>query len=259
MSDKKDDTGSGRSAHTLGSDEMFTYHRVVERVQGANTSPEIEFRHALALRFTKIGIILQDDGWPPLMNRVEVSQEDDSVWFALSEEDEARTWEIWPELRVECDVPEPEWWGRGLKAELGLNFTCKRTRRGTQAYWLAAEANVIRTILDAETEQAALWDAARLGELRTEARFHGLHLPAITTGRKQRRVLDQHRSKAITSSRASAAERRDAIRTMLPQTKLTGKALSEYLIRRLKDEYGIDISERSIRRDLPAIRAESLD
>lgn len=238
----------------IGRDEMFTVYRI-EHPGGDNGLPCESYSNALALRFTIIEIYFHARGAPPLRGRIEVYGPDGNDWTRISEEDEARLQSIWPETRTEFDVPSPHWYGRSFKAERGLDFIRRRVEYGTPEYWLAEEAYAIRKVLDDPTPDAALWAAHALGELRTRARHHGLHLAALTTGYKQRRILDGHRTRAVQKARAPAAARRDAVAMMLAETKLTGGALEEYLIRRLHDEHGIEASPRTIRRDVASLRS----
>jgi predicted RNase H-like HicB family nuclease len=78
--------------------------------------------------------------------------------------------------------------------------------------------------------------------------------PAILTGLKQRRTLEECRSKANDASKLAVEARREAISIMLEEAKLTKGALEQYIKKRLNNELEISVSIRTIRRDIEAIR-----
>lgn len=78
--------------------------------------------------------------------------------------------------------------------------------------------------------------------------------PSILTGRKQRKVLADHRGTANAKRQHGTKARREAITRMLRDTSLTRGALEKHLQRRLEAEAGIAASFRTIRRDLKELR-----
>jgi hypothetical protein len=74
--------------------------------------------------------------------------------------------------------------------------------------------------------------------------------PAILTGRKQLKVLADHRGTANARRLNGVQARHQAIARMLRDTNLNGGALEQYLQRRLRGEADIAVSLRTIRRDL---------
>jgi hypothetical protein len=90
-----------------------------------------------------------------------------------------------------------------------------------------------------------------LGRLLAEYEWRQAFKPSILTGRKQRRTLAAHRGAAHAKQRQAVQERRAAIETLLREA---GGALVEALRKRLRGQFGIEASPRTIRRDISSIR-----
>ncbi len=75
----------------------------------------------------------------------------------------------------------------------------------------------------------------------------------VQRNRKQQFFFDG-RDEQIRTSKANAEERRAIIRSLSPPTNLKGEALNQWLVRKLFEDYGIEISERTIRGDRKMIR-----
>lgn len=236
-------------------DEMFKIHRI-EHPGDVLEPPSLPFNDALVTHFIRIGMHFHAQGGPPLDGRVMVGDADGNGWAPISKEDEALMQDTWTDPRTECRVPSPRWNGREFRAERGLDFIRRRVEPGMLDYWLAEEAHTIRKVLDAPAAEAALWAAHALGELHVKSRHHGLNLPTLATGQKQRRNLDQNRATAIANGRRPMQRRREAVAAMLPGASLTGGALEGYLIRRLRDEHGIEAASRTVRNDLLELRRD---
>lgn len=94
-----------------------------------------------------------------------------------------------------------------------------------------------------------------IATLRNDWRWRG-NKPSIITGRKQRETLATHRGTAHAKQQKGVLERRAAIGTLLLEVNrnLTGGALEETLRKRLLSRFEIDVSRRTIRRDLSEIK-----
>jgi len=88
------------------------------------------------------------------------------------------------------------------------------------------------------------------GAAAREIELSKLNRSAARTGRKQRKVLADHRETAHAKQRETVKARQDAIAILLSETRLTSGALENHLRKRLLERFAIKVSTRTIRRDL---------
>lgn len=89
---------------------------------------------------------------------------------------------------------------------------------------------------------------------RSEWNWRRRFKPAIITGRKQRKVLNEHRQKSHATNQSKMNKRQTIIAELKKDTKLTGGALEKYLKHHLFSMHGIQAEPRTIRRDLASLR-----
>lgn len=150
-------------------------------------------------------------------------------------------------------------WDR--KAGNGRDFPGDRNAEPYSMLWYAGKIGLECWLLLKKREQTShnVWtlrEVLKLGMLLAEADWRLTYRPDILTGRKQRKTLKECRQRANAASKQAAEARRDAIRIILSETKLTGGALEKHLNRRLQAELGISVSDRTIRDDLKKVRSE---
>ena len=96
-----------------------------------------------------------------------------------------------------------------------------------------------------------VWEIA---QLERDWEWRSANKPAILTGRKQRKSLDERREAGNKAAKDKVARRRQLVKEMKRETRLTGGALNKWLARQLKERHEIEVSLRTIRYDLAAIR-----
>lgn len=146
--------------------------------------------------------------------------------------------------------------GRKLGAAFGFVYALKHSAPFSDP-WYAAQLSELAFLVSQDTEASdtnQLTRIMQIGVILKDWQWRNGFKPSILTGRKQRKVLAAHRGKANSARKATAMERRDAIASMVEQTKCKGGALEKYLKRRLEDECAIYASLRTIRRDLSELR-----
>lgn len=148
-------------------------------------------------------------------------------------------------------------WDR--KAGNGRNFPGDRQAEPFSQLWYAGQIGQTcwALLTFSKPENPETWILRRvlgLGIDVAEADWRLTFRPAILTGQKQRKTLQECRDKANSASKLAVDARRDAVSIMLVDTKLTKGALHKYLRKRLFDEMGMTVSSRTLRRDLEAIR-----
>ncbi|WP_050931439.1 hypothetical protein [Aestuariivita boseongensis] len=74
------------------------------------------------------------------------------------------------------------------------------------------------------------------------------------TGAKTHKYLDNIRTTRNTAAKANMDKRRDALASLMKETRLTGGALDAWLKRRLEEQFGICVSKRTIRGDRKALK-----
>ncbi|TVR05828.1 MAG: hypothetical protein EA385_17285 [Salinarimonadaceae bacterium] len=80
--------------------------------------------------------------------------------------------------------------------------------------------------------------------------------PAVVTGRKQRKTLDEARQRGHEKAQTRFGRRRAEIQKLIKQTSRTGGALETWLALEMQKQ-GIVASTRTIRTDLKALRFQS--
>lgn len=145
--------------------------------------------------------------------------------------------------------------GRAWGGAFGWEYALGRSEPFSETWYAARVAKLI-WLVSRDREASHTVQLARImqiGSTMTDWRWRRGFKPSILTGRKQRKVLADHRGTANERRRQEVQARRGAISLMLGDTKLTGGALERYLQRRLEDEAGIAASLRTIRRDLSGL------
>ncbi len=156
------------------------------------------------------------------------------------------------------DAPERPPVGESWKSIQGHKFTEANTPGFSDAWYAARVGFKCRAALDhyanGDAGEPFLFTMIfEIATLRTDWRWRRGNKPAIITGRKQRKVLSEHRATANQLGKARVADRRAAIQAMLRDTNLTGGALEIYMQKRLA-EVDLRAERRTIRRDLKALR-----
>lgn len=138
----------------------------------------------------------------------------------------------------------------------GFKFAEEVAKPFSKEWYSANIWDLIWTIkrIPGTTDELLAQRLFNLGALVTDADWRSTYKPSILTGMKQRGVLDEHRDQANQKKIVKMGRRRSLILNMLEETHLTGGALEQHLLRRLKTEYKISASTRTIRRDLHDIR-----
>ena len=159
-------------------------------------------------------------------------------------------------LEAEDEADDP-WKTPGfMGAGLGAHFAEQHAKPFSDAWYAAKIGKNVRSILaqrDASYE-FHLQRILAIGVLVTEWDWRTAFKPTILTGIRQREALGWQRSRAHEKARAAREARREIIQTLLHRTKREGGALEEYLVRRLREDFGIKVSRRTIRRDLSSVR-----
>ncbi len=74
------------------------------------------------------------------------------------------------------------------------------------------------------------------------------------SGKKQTKVLDDHRNRANAVKVSNADRRRELVARIAQSSHRTGGSLEEYVERKLKEKHDIQTSRRTIRRDLDSLK-----
>jgi hypothetical protein len=209
----------------------------------------------------------QDAFEPPFWRNLEALQHDcTEALLRLGHPDPCRTLvyrgdeEWWyvddPDVPTREQLDSGLMHGRKYGWTHGFEYALRRSEPFSDPWYAARLAELIFIVSRdrSASHQNQLQRILLIGSLVADWNWRRGFKPAILTGNKQRKVLATHRGAAIASKREGVEARRAAISELLRGTKLTGGALEGHLKRKLSEQFTIDASTRTIRRDLTEMR-----
>ncbi len=137
---------------------------------------------------------------------------------------------------------------------LGYAFAETRAEPFSDVWYAAKVCREIHALHMGADARHAARSGYRIGELVTDWGWRRGYKPDILTGRKQRRWLYELRTQRNARARGEVERRRNAIDALLPRLNVTGSSRVEKLRSELEKKGFGKLSERTIRRDLKAIR-----
>jgi hypothetical protein len=149
-------------------------------------------------------------------------------------------------------------WDR--KAGNGRDFPSNRKAEPFSELWYAGKIgfeclHLLTWHRENGPNEIALSQTLYLGRLLAEAEWRTAFKPSIVTGKKQRRALSELRETQNRAAKQSVAHRRALITSLLSEAgRRSGGALTKWLVEKLAEEHKINISGRTVRDDLAAIR-----
>jgi hypothetical protein len=173
-----------------------------------------------------------------------------------------REGDFWRDLEVilaNCDeVMLKHGWDR--KAGNGRDFPNNRNSEPFSELWYAGKIgeecwNLLNWYRERGPNEIALLQALYLGRLLTEDAWRQAFKPSILTGKKQRKVLTVLRDGRNEQAKQDVATRRGHVSALLAETTRTGGALVSWLREELIQRHTIEVSARTIRDDLKALRS----
>jgi hypothetical protein len=226
---------SGGELVDIGGDEL---HRVYQRVCGGTPEEWNAVLRDLAAR-------LDDDPLADLAGRcagilTAAGFPDPFSWVHY---DNAGRW--WP-------VGTPAL-GKFKGAAVGYAFAERLSRPLSDEWYAARICGWVHLSQVADNVDFKLRCSFAAGEMAADWRWRRTFKPDILTGKKQRHWLSEIRRRTNERATAKARKRRQLVAELALHTERTGGALVAWLKRELA-ERGLNVSDRTIRRDLQALQ-----
>jgi len=188
------------------------------------------------------------------LQKLRVTWSNEVSWFAEGD--------FWRDLEIilgNCDeIMLRHGWDR--KAGNGRDFPSNRKAEPFSELWYAGKIgfeclHLLTWHRENGPNEIALSQTLYLGRLLAEAEWRTAFKPSIVTGKKQRRALSELRETQNRAAKQSVAHRRALITSLLSEAgRRSGGALTKWLVEKLAEEHKINISGRTVRDDLAAIR-----
>lgn len=152
----------------------------------------------------------------------------------------------------------PERMKPGDKTMIGFKFIQSQAKPFSNAWYAAEIGYLCRDALrhNANNDADKPWFHKlifHIATLQANWQFRQSHAPSILTGQKTRRSLTGLRESQNKRARDSVATRQALVADLMKKTRLTGGALNKWLVRQLLEQYGIQVSERTLRADRKAL------
>ena len=175
-------------------------------------------------------------------------------------EDTSRTKDFWLKLEEILSHCEEAMLAHGWdrKAGNGRDFPGDRTAAAFSELWYAGHIgflcwNLLTHHRERAIDQVALGKVLRLGNLLAQAEFREAFKPATVRGLNQGKNLINQREMQNEKKKREATTRRSAVKKLLKETRLTGGAREDWLIKKLTEGGYGTFSSRTIRYDIKAV------